>query len=68
MLQILRKQLKQGRNILKLFRSLEKKALIFDVLTPIGYNFMVTPKEVDFTLLKLVDLISLGINEGLHNI
>lgn len=44
----------------------EKKALIFDVLTPVGYNLMVTPKEVDFLLDKLSELLSSGINEVLH--
>ena len=45
----------------------EKKALIFDVLTPVGYNLMVTPKEVDFLIDKLSKLLSLGINEVLHD-
>lgn len=44
----------------------EQKALIYDVLTPIGYNLMVTPKEVDFLVLKLSKLLSEGINEILH--
>lgn len=30
----------------------ELKQLIFEVLTPIGYNLMVTPKEVDFVIKK----------------
>jgi spore protease len=46
----------------------EKKALIHDVLTPIGYNLMVTPKEVDFIIEKLSSLISTGINNSIHNI
>ena len=46
----------------------EKKALIHDVLTPIGYNLMVTPKEVDFIMEKLSSLISNGINRSIHNI
>lgn len=44
----------------------ETKELIFEVLTPIGYNLMVTPKEVDFVLEKLADIISSGINCALH--
>lgn len=44
----------------------EVKQLIFEVLTPIGYNLMVTPKEVDFIILKLGELISEGINRSLH--
>lgn len=42
--------------------------LVSEVLTPIGYNLMVTPKEVDFILDKLSDLISDGINKSLHDI
>lgn len=45
----------------------EKKALLKDVLSPIGYNLMVTPKEVDFLIDKLSLLIGKGINEVLHN-
>lgn len=44
----------------------EIKQLIFEVLTPIGYNLMVTPKEVDFVIEKLSLLISEGINKTLH--
>lgn len=46
----------------------EKKLLIRDVLTPIGYNLVVTPKEIDFIVLKLTDLISGAINKSIHNI
>ena len=46
----------------------EIKQLLFEVLTPIGYNMMVTPKEVDFLIEKLSLLIGNGLNESLHNI
>lgn len=46
----------------------EKKLLINDVLTPIGYNLVVTPKEIDLVVLKLTDLISTAINKSIHNI
>ena len=46
----------------------EKKLLIHDVLSPIGYNLVVTPKEIDFLVLKLTDLISTAINKVIHNI
>ena len=46
----------------------ELSALTYEVLTPIGYNLMVTPKEVDFVIERLTDLISFGINNTLHNI
>ncbi len=44
----------------------EIKQLIFEVLTPIGYNLMVTPKEVDFLIKKLSEIIGNGINLALH--
>lgn len=45
----------------------ETKSLIYDVLTPIGYNFMVTTKEVDFVVEELSSLLAKGINKLLHN-
>ncbi len=44
----------------------EIKQLIFEVLTPIGYNLMVTPKEIDFLIDKLSNIIGNGINNALH--
>lgn len=44
----------------------EVKSLIFEVLTPIGYNMMVTPKEVDFVINQLSEVISKSINLSLH--
>ncbi len=46
----------------------EKKMLIKDVLTPIGYDLVVTPKEIDFIVLKLTNLIAESINKSIHNI
>lgn len=46
----------------------ETRQLIQEVLTPIGYNFMVTPKEIDFIIVKLCDIIGNGLNEALHKI
>ncbi len=45
----------------------EIKQLLFEVLTPIGFNLMVTPKEVDFLVEKLSLIIGNGINKSLHN-
>lgn len=45
----------------------ETKQLIFEVLSPIGYNMMVTPKEVDFVIDKLSLVIKNGINKSLHD-
>lgn len=46
----------------------ELLSLTYEVLTPIGYNLMVTPKEVDFVIERLSDVISYGINHSLHEI
>lgn len=45
----------------------EIKELIFEVLTPIGYNMMVTPKEIDYLIEKLSEVLANGINKSLHN-
>ncbi len=42
------------------------KELIFEVLTPIGYNMMVTPKEIDFVMEKTSLVIANSINKALH--
>lgn len=47
--------------------DIEKKNLINEVLNSINYNFIVTPKEVDFQIDCLADLLSSGINKSLHN-
>ena len=44
----------------------EVKSLIYEILNPIGYNLMVTPKEEDFVVEKLSDVISSGLNSALH--
>lgn len=56
-------------NLLGMIGTLEDneiKELLFEVLSPIGYNLMVTPKEVDFIIEKLADIIGNGINKALH--
>lgn len=45
----------------------EIKNLIYEILTPIGYNLMVTPKEEDFILEKLSKIISSAINECMRS-
>ena len=44
----------------------EIHSLIYEVLSPIDYNLMVTPKEVDFVIDKLSNVLSSGINQVLH--
>ena len=44
----------------------EKKDLINQVLTPSGYNMMVTPKEVDADIEDLAHIIATSIDLALH--
>ena len=44
----------------------EKRELIMEVLNSIGYNMIVTPKEIDFLIEKLSDVISRALNQSLH--
>lgn len=46
----------------------EKRTLITEVLTPIGHNLMVTPKEVDGFMIDMANVIAKGINAALHEI
>lgn len=46
----------------------EIKILINEVLNPIGYNLMVTPKEIDFVIDKLSMLLVTSINNTLHEL
>ena len=58
-------------NLFGLIGTLSQKELenlTYEVLTPLGYNLMVTPKEVDFVIEKLSEIISFGINNTLHDI
>ena len=62
---------KEKNDLLGLIGNLsddDLKSLISEVLTPIDYNMMVTPKEIDFIIDKLSLLISKSINNVLHNI
>ena len=44
----------------------DKKSLINEVLGSLNYNFIVTPKEIDFLIDKLSFVIAGGINSSLH--
>lgn len=46
----------------------ELEMFIYEVLNPIGYNYMVTPKEIDFVIQKLSNVISNSINNVIHSI
>ena len=43
-----------------------KRQLINEVLTSLNYNLIVTPKEIDFVIDSLSDIISGAINNSLH--
>ncbi len=60
------KDKKELFGLLGLLNEDETKKLIYEVLSPSGYNLMVTPKEIDFTILKLSTLIADAINKALH--
>lgn len=63
--------LEEKRDILGMIGELsdnDKKSLIDEVLTSVNYNFIVTPKEVDFVIDKLSSIIGNGINKCLHDI
>lgn len=60
----------QKEEVLGIVGTLEEeelKQLIFEVLIPLNYNLMVTPKEIDFLMDKLSLLIGNSINKSLHN-
>src|SRR5690625_670371 len=44
----------------------EKRSLITEVLTPIGHNLIVTPKEVDGFMEDMASVVARGINAALH--
>jgi len=44
----------------------EKRQLIHEVLTPIGHNMVVTPKEVDTFIEDIGQVIAGGLNAALH--
>ncbi len=44
----------------------EKRQLIQEVLSPLGHNLMVTPKEIDGFIHDMAHLIANGINSALH--
>ena len=44
----------------------EKRKLIYEVLAPMGLNFIVTPKEVDIYVRNIAEIIADSLNEVLH--
>lgn len=71
----LKKEIKENKEekkeLLGLVGSLnqeELQILLYEVLNPIGYNLMVTSKEIDFVIEKLATVISTSLNYSIHNI
>ena len=67
----IKENIKEKKELLGLIGTLteeELQILIYEVLNPIGYNLMVTPKEIDFIIYKLAKAISTSINNTVHNI
>ena len=60
---------KEKKELIGMFGTLndnDKHNLILEVLNAINYNLMVTPKEIDFIIEKLSDVIASSINNALH--
>ncbi|MBE6139098.1 MAG: GPR endopeptidase [Firmicutes bacterium] len=71
----LKKELKENKKdkqeLLGLVGTLDEQELqmlLYEVLNPIGYNLMVTPKEIDFVIQMLSNVISNSINNSIHDI
>ncbi|ENH97526.1 germination protease [Gracilibacillus halophilus YIM-C55.5] len=45
----------------------EKRALMKEVLTPLGHNLMVTPKEVDGYIKDMAHMVAQGLNAAMHD-
>lgn len=71
----LKKRIKESKKdkeellgMLGTLNEIELQKLIFEVLNPIGYNLMVTPKEIDFIINNLSNVISKSINNFIYGI
>lgn len=57
---------KEISGILGTLDEAKKKEFIYEVLNSIDYNMIVTPKEIDFLIDKLSEVIAGAINQSLH--
>ena len=60
---------KEQQSLLGIFGTLtheEKQAFIHEVLTPLGANLIVTPKNVDAFMDDMSDILANGLNQALH--
>lgn len=58
---------KELLGILGTLNDEEIKQLVYEVLNPIGYNLIVSTKEIDWTIKNLGKLIGSSLNNILHN-
>lgn len=56
----------QYMGLLGTLNETDIRQLLTEVLSPIGYNLMVTSKEIDFLIDKLSIIIGEGLNKALH--
>ncbi|MGM9882282.1 MAG: GPR endopeptidase [Bacilli bacterium] len=61
-----KKEKREMAGILGELSENDKRSLINEVLSSLNYNFIVTPKEIDFLIDKLSLAIAGGINNSLH--
>ncbi len=66
-IQITKEDRENLMGLVGMLNDVDVRKLIYEVLSPIGYNLMVTPKEVDFIMEKLGDVIGNGLNRALHH-
>lgn len=59
-------QRKTFLGIIGTLTSEDKRELINEVLTPLGHNLIVTPKEVDGFMVDMANVLANGINAALH--
>jgi spore protease len=65
-----RKQTKNTQSILGLLDQLnngERLALVREVLSPVGQDLLVTPKEIDQFIEDIANIIASGLNAALHD-
>ena len=61
------KEKKEVLGLIGLLNEMDLRKLIWEVLSPINSNMIVTTKEIDFVIDKLGKLLSDGLNEVLNN-
>ena len=63
-----KKEKEELLGIIGTLNDFEIRRLVYEVLNPIGFNLIVSTKEIDFTIELLGNLISTSLNNCLHQI